>query len=130
MLLLASGGAAQEQKIPNLVGTWKGSGEAVHIGPTPYRVPEHDGPNFPGAIEVTYVVKEQVGARFAGDVLGKFKETFIGMLRPPNFTSGIILDNDGQYEFTLRDEKTIDACYWHQYPTSKAIVCWTMTKQD
>jgi hypothetical protein len=125
-----SAGVAQAQEIPDLVGTWKGETQAVHIGPNPYRVPEHNGPNFPdNFIEFTYVVKEQKGARFAGETEGKFTETFIGMLRPPDYRSGIFVDDDGQYDFTLRDDTTIDMCYWHQYPTSKVIACWTLTKQ-
>ncbi|HET7714429.1 MAG TPA: hypothetical protein VFK86_02270, partial [Bauldia sp.] len=118
-LVAAAAGAASTipaaaQEIPDLVGTWKGETQAVHIGPNPYRVPEHNGPNFPdNFIEFTYVVKEQVGMRFAGETVGKFTETFVGMLRPPDFRSGIFIDADGQYDFTLRDEKTIDMCYWH-----------------
>ena len=121
---------AAAQDVPNLVGTWKGETQAVHIGPNPYRVPEHNGPNFPdNFIEFTYVVKEQHGTRFAGVTEGKFIETFIGALKPPDFRSGIFIDDDGQYDFTLRDDTTIDMCYWHQYPTSKVVSCWTLTKQ-
>jgi hypothetical protein len=121
---------AAAQDIPNLVGTWKGETQAVHVGPNPYRVPEHNGPNFPdNFIEFTYVVKEQEGTRFAGATEGKFIETFIGALKPPEYRSGIFIDDDGQYDFTLRDDTTIDMCYWHQYPTSKVVACWTLTKQ-
>lgn len=121
---------ASAQEIPNLIGTWKGGTKAVHIGPNPYRIPDHDGPNFPeNVIEFTYVVKEQHDTRFAGETQGKFTEDFIGMLRPPDFRSGIFIDDDGQYDFSLRDENTIDMCYWHQYPTSKVLACWTLTRQ-
>jgi hypothetical protein len=127
-MLVMSPAAAQD--IPNLVGTWKGETQAVHIGPNPYRVPETNGPNFPdNFIEFTYVVKQQEGTRFAGETEGKFTETFIGMLKPPEYRSGIFVDDDGQYDFTLRDDTTIDMCYWHQYPTSKVVACWTLTKQ-
>ena len=43
----------------------------------------------------------------------KVTETIIGTLRPPEFRSGIMLDNDGEYDFTLRDAKTMDVCYRH-----------------
>jgi hypothetical protein len=100
------------------------------IGPNPYRVPEHNGANFAdNLIEFTYVVKEQQGTRFAGETEGKFTQTFIGMLKPPDYRSGIFVDIDGQYDFTLRDENTIDMCYWHQYPASKVVACWTLTRQ-
>jgi hypothetical protein len=124
------GGVAMADDIPNLVGTWKGGTQAVHIGPNPYRVPESNGPNFGNnVIEFTYVIKEQEGTRFAGETEGKFVETIIGALKPPEYRSGIFLDNDGQYDFTLRDENTIDMCYWHLYPASKVVSCWTITRQ-
>ncbi len=121
---------AAAQDIPNLVGTWKGETQAVHIGPNPYRVPDHNGANFPdNFIEFTYVVKQQDGTRFAGATEGKFTEDFIGMLKPPEYRSGMFIDIDGQYDFTLRDNNTIDMCYWHQYPASKVVACWTLTRQ-
>lgn len=130
-LMLATAATSQAQEVPDLIGTWKGETQAVHIGPNPYRIPENNGPNFPeNFIEFTYVVKEQVGTRFAGETVGKFNESFIGMLRPPDFRNGIFIDDDGQYDFSLRDEKTIDMCYWHQYPTSKVVACWALTKQQ
>jgi hypothetical protein len=93
-------------------------------------VPDTNGANFPdNFIEFTYVVKQQEGTRFAGETEGKFTENFIGMLKPPEYRSGIFIDDDGQYDFTLRDDTTIDMCYWHQYPTSKVVACWTLTKQ-
>lgn len=121
---------AGAQDAPDLVGTWRGETQAVHIGPNPYRIPDTNGANFPdNFIEFTYVVTQQEGTRFAGHTEGKFTEDFIGMLKPPEYRSGIFIDDDGQYDFTLRDDKTIDMCYWHQYPTSKVVACWTLTKQ-
>lgn len=118
------------QEIPDLVGTWKGGAKAVHIGPNPYRVPEGNGPNFGNdVVEFTYVVKEQQDSRFTGETVGRFTETFIGALQPPEFRSGIFLDDDGEYSFTLRDPTTIDLCYRHLYPTSKVVACFTIQKQ-
>jgi hypothetical protein len=98
--------------------------------PTPTACRTATAPNFGNnVIEFTYVIKEQDGARFAGETEGKFVETIIGSLKPPEYRSGIFLDNDGQYEFTLRDENTIDMCYWHLYPASKVVSCWTITRQ-
>ncbi|MGE3988047.1 hypothetical protein [Pseudorhodoplanes sp.] len=114
---------------PNLVGTWKGKAEAVIIGANPYRVTESPGPNFGGAMEFTYIIKQQQGVRFTGELSAKVTETIIGTLRPPEFRSGIMLDNDGEYDFTLRDATTMDVCYRHINLTSKAVACWTMQKQ-
>jgi hypothetical protein len=121
--------SAFAQTPPNLVGTWKGKAEAVIIGANPYRVTETPGPNFGGAMEFTYVIKQQQGTRFSGEMSAKVSETIIGTLRPPEFRSGIMLDNDGEYDFTLRDAKTMDVCYRHINMTSKAVACWTMEKQ-
>jgi hypothetical protein len=122
--------SAPAQTPPNLVGTWKGKAEAVFIGPTPYRVAEGTGPNFGGEIEYSYVVKEQKGTRFSGDQnAGKVTETIIGTLRPPEFRSGIILDHDGESDFTLRNATTMDVCYRHLNMTSKVAACFTLVKQ-
>lgn len=120
---------ASAQTPPNQVGTWKGKAEAVIVGPNPYRVTENPGPNFGGTMEFTYIIKQQQGVRFTGELSAKVTETVIGTLRPPEFRSGIMLDNDGEYDFTLRDAKTMDVCYRHINLTSKAVACFTLEKQ-
>jgi hypothetical protein len=121
--------SASAQTAPNLVGTWKGKSEAVYVGPTPYRGATGTGPNFGDAMEYTYVVKEQKGTRFSGEITGKITETIIGTMRPPEFRSGIIVDNDGFADFTLRDAKTMDVCYHHIHLMSKVAACFTLEKQ-
>jgi hypothetical protein len=120
-------GAAQG--IPDLVGTWKGTAYAVHIGSNPYRVAQGPGPNFPdNGIAFTYVIKEQHGNRFAGEMSGgQYKETIIGALKPDN-TGGIMLDDDGQYLISLIDADTMDICYSHQFPTSRVAACWQLKR--
>jgi hypothetical protein len=120
---------AASQDIPNLVGTWKGTAQAVHIGATPYRGGEGGSANFSSnAIEFTYVIKEQQGNRFAGESSGGgAKETIIGALQPDN-RGGIMLDNDGQYIFTMIDPNSMDVCYSHQYPMSKVVTCYRLVR--
>lgn len=120
---------ATAQQPPNLVGTWKGMGNVAHIGPTPYRAAKGSGANLPANdIEFTYVITNQQGNRFAGESsAGKFKETIIGAVQPDN-RGGIMLDDDGQYFFTLVDPNTMDVCYNHHYPTSKAVGCFRVTR--
>lgn len=121
---------ASAQTPPSLVGTWKGKAEAVFIGPTPYRVAEGTGPNFGGQIEYSYVVKQQQGNRFSGEQsAGKVTEVIIGSLRPPEYRSGVILDHDGESDFTLRNATTMDVCYRHTNMTSKVVACFTLEKQ-
>ncbi|MBN9023279.1 MAG: hypothetical protein J0H08_14545 [Rhizobiales bacterium] len=115
---------------PNLVGTWKGGTQAVHIGPNPYRLPDGNNPTFGDTVlDFTYVIDKQEGTRFSGHTEGKFVETIIGALKPPAFDSGVFLDDDGTYDFTMRDANTIDLCYSHLYPTSKVVACWTLERQ-
>jgi hypothetical protein len=122
-------GTAIAQEIPNMVGTWKGSTRAVIIGSNPYRVAESNGPNLPpNLIEFTYSITKQEDNRFVGTSgAGKFGETLIGAINPDG-KSGIMIDDDGQYQFTLRDADTIDMCYWHSNLTSKVVSCWQLKR--
>jgi hypothetical protein len=118
------------QGAPDLVGTWRGRAYGAHIGPNPYRVPEREGVNFPeNALEFTYTITRQEGNRFAGEVSGgtAHRETLIGALQPDN-RGGIMLDDDGQHTFTLRDPNTMDLCYHHSYPSSKIVACYAITR--
>lgn len=129
MLLAGSTAAAQEP--PNLVGTWKGTATAVSLGANPYRVQESDAAYFSSdPIEFTFDITDQQDARFSGTLgAGPGTETMIGSLRPPDFTAGVFLDDDGHYAFTMRDATTIDLCYDHIYPKTKVVACYTLTKQ-
>ncbi|MCK0207444.1 hypothetical protein MWN33_05285 [Starkeya koreensis] len=126
-----STGLSQAQEPPNLVGTWKGMAQAVGIGPTPYRLPDGPGPVFfDKEMEFTYTITEQHGARFIGNMSsGSGKETLIGALQAPAFTSGTMLDDDGRYSVSVRDAGTIDVCYDHLYPKNKVVSCFTLKKQ-
>lgn len=114
----------------NLVGTWKGTGYAVHIGATPYRPGDGAGVKFPdNGIEFTYVISQQKGNRFSGEMSGgAAKETIIGAIQPDN-RGGIMLDNDGHNTFVLIDPNAMDVCYNHQTPASKLVACLRVTKQ-
>jgi hypothetical protein len=120
---------AAAQQVPDMVGTWKGMLTAAHIGSNPYRVAQGNGVQFPpNEIEFTYIIKEQHGNRFAGESSGgNYKETIIGALRPDS-RGGIMLDDDGRYDFTPVDADTMDACYAHQFPTSRVVSCFRATR--
>ena len=123
-------GSAMAQDVPDLVGTWKGNAQAVYLGQNPYRLPDSDAPTFGSdEMEFIYVIDKQEGTRFAGHMEGKATETLIGALQPPDFGGGVFLDDDGVYPFTLRDENTIDFCYFHHNSTSKVVACFTVTRQ-
>src|SRR5262245_32423800 len=46
MLAIAASVPAHAQQAPNLVGTWKGTAQSVHVGTNPYRPSEGTGPVF------------------------------------------------------------------------------------
>lgn len=123
---------ARAADAPDLTGTWKGTVEqAVMVGDTPYRTadPARKVTFADEPIEFTFIVGEQRGARFGGEMSGRGKsETFIGTFHADGKT-GVMLDDDGRYDFTLRDANTIDLCYDHTKPGSKVIACWTITRQ-
>ena len=133
LLALATATApALAQQAPNLVGTWKGTspGAAV-VGGNPYHQGTSEGePHFTNAIEFTITITEQKGNRFVGKLSdGKRTEKLIGAISPNN-QSGMALDDDGQYVFTIRDRDTLDVCYSHMTQASKVVACfpWTRAK--
>ncbi len=128
-LLALTTGAAWADDPPTLVGTWKGNAYAVQIGANPYRPEEGTGPSFPSAgIEFSFAITEQKGNRFAGTSSGGPRgETLIGAISPDNRT-GVILDDDGEYAFTIRDAETLDVCYRHSIPKSRVVACYGLKR--
>lgn len=127
--LMASAIPGLAQDAPQMTGIWKGDAIVVHIGSNPYRVAKGKEPNFPeNRIEFTYEIVKQEGNRFSGTATGgAFSETIIGAISPDN-RSGIILDEDGQYDFTVVDSNTLNACYQHNFPTSRVVGCWQLKR--
>jgi len=123
--LLVTAAPSRAVDIPNLVGTWKGTAQAVHVGNNPYRPSDRAGPNMSTSeIEFTFTISEQKDNRFSGQSTGGGRtETLIGAISPSN-QGGTILDDDGQYVFTIRDPNTLDTCYSHQKPNDKVVACY------
>ena len=129
-LVLGAIGAVSEpsiaQSAPNLVGTWKGTAQAIHMGVNPYRAPASSTPVFSGTpMEFTITIVEQKDNRFTGKkTAGERSEVLFGAISPTN-QSGVMLDDDGQYLFTVRDQNTLDVCYNHLNLSSKVVACYT-----
>ena len=78
-------------------------------------------------IEFTVTITAPQGNRIAGQSTGSARaETLIGAISP-SYKSGMILDDDGQYLFTIRDIDTLDVCYSHSKPNDKAV-SWLRVK--
>lgn len=130
VLLVGGTHVAIAGDVPSLVGTWKARATAVHIGHSPYRFAEKHGPIFGETeIEFVYTISEQKGQHFAGELHAAGKsEVVIGSIQPDN-TGGVMLDNDGQYIFTLRGADMIDTCYTHLTLSSKLAACFTLVRE-
>lgn len=121
---------AQEASPPDLVGTWTGTFQAVLVGATPDRANEGPGPQFADT-EMTYTLEitEQQGARVVGTMGGERTEALIGGLMPPDFASGVLLDDEGRFTVSVRDAATMDICYDHRLPDGRIVACGTFIKQ-
>ncbi len=126
--LLALAIPVHAEEAPSLVGTWKGiAASAVMVGGTPYRKGKpNDKVTFADEpVEFIFEITEQKGPRFAGVLKGLNRtETLIGYIHADG-KSGQMLDDDGEYSFTLSDQSTMEVCYSHSKPDSKVIACWT-----
>jgi hypothetical protein len=82
-LLVAAPAAAQ---LPDLIGTWKGTGYAVRLGPSHYRTTKDvEAALLDKAVEFTYVIKQQHGHRLAGEMSSeRGKRPFIGAMQQGN----------------------------------------------
>ena len=108
---------AAAQDIPALVGTWKGTAHAVSVGFKSVSDAGDQGAELSAAdaLEFTFTIKEQQGNQFSGtSTAGTLTRDFSsGRFRPDN-KSGVVLDDDGEYLFTIRDNDTLDTCYRHR----------------
>jgi hypothetical protein len=55
-------------------------------------------------------------------------ETLIGAISPDN-KGGVVLDDDGEYLFTIRDNDTLDAWYRHHTSASRVVACYAWKRQ-
>jgi hypothetical protein len=129
-VLAGFGSGARADDVPNLVGTWKASAVAVKIGSNRYRPGESRDPTFASEpLELTFTITEQHDNRFVGKLrAGSYDETVIGAISP-NGRSGVMLDDDGRHDFTIRDADAIDLCYAHSLPNNRVVSCHTLTRQ-
>ena len=129
---VATAAAAQTTGTPpDVTGTWTGNAKAVSSGVNPYRPNAVDGPTFSDEeLTFTITIAEQHGERFSGTKsAGDRTETLIGSLRPPDYTDGIFLDEDGRFDFTVRDAATIDLCYEHLRADGRVVACDVLKRQ-
>lgn len=110
-------------------GVWKGTTQAVHVGDMPHRKNAKPGHNFGKLIELSANITEQEANMFKGHLdIGNQKEVLIGSVHPATH-SGVVLDNDGSFTFTLEGSDVMHACYSHLTDAAKATACFTLTRE-
>ena len=101
-------------KVPDVKGTWIGTGEAVVLGNAPHHapVPATDRPRL-SQVEFTMNVEGQSGRRFWGTVASAgAQEPLIGVISFDGKTV-YMRDSDGATEGVLVDRDTMDVVYGH-----------------
>lgn len=114
---------------PALIGKWTGMATVAHVGATPHRADDGDGVSFAmEPLPVIFEITEQQTNHFAG--LFKIRdvtETIIGSIQVDG-KGGIMLDDDGQWFFTLAGADEMDLCYFHAAPTNKVVGCFPVRR--
>jgi hypothetical protein len=99
--------------IPNLVGEWSGTAEAVVIGSGGYRPGKQTlkDPPFTDERVFNYAIKGQDGRRFWGEIKsGDRTEPLAGALSLDGKTA-YGADTDGHFHFTVHSADEMELCY-------------------
>jgi hypothetical protein len=73
-------------------------------------------------------VTNQKGNDFAGSVISKNRtEALLGSIREDK-KEGIMVDEDGKYEFKIVDANTMEICYWHVTSASLLTSCHVLKR--
>ena len=121
-----STGAAAQNAIPDLKGTWTGKGESVVFGSNQHHpgAQTGDAPRV-GEIEFNFVVTGQVGRGAWGysySDVGPTREPFAWSLSTTGRTA-IGADTVGYFQITLESADLMELCYAHnQLSPSRSIV--------
>jgi hypothetical protein len=98
----------------------QGTAYAVFLGSNPY-------PTV-GEPSCTFTTRNNENWFSGESTAGGRTEQLVGAISPDN-RSGVVLDDDGQYLFTIRDGDTLDTCYSHAKAESKVVSCYAWKRQ-
>lgn len=113
LLALLLSPARAEQAIPNLVGKWSGTAQAVVIGSGGYRPGSRTLEDAPYTDErvFNYSIEGQEGRRFWGRIeSGSRTEPFAAAISFDNKTAHGA-DTDGSFHFTILSADEMELCY-------------------
>jgi|tagenome__1003787_1003787.scaffolds.fasta_scaffold20887259_2 hypothetical protein len=132
--LLSGSAVAQTPGIPDVKGTWTGSGEAIVDGETPHH-PANDAKSRQAApyrlstISITMKIEGQDGRRFWGTFTSdRQTNRLIGSLSADGkwlYMAG----GRGLIDATLLDADTMEQCYRHASEKSAAVICEVIKRQ-
>ena len=134
LLVLIAGPAIAEDAIPNLVGEWSGTAEAVVIGSGGYRPGSKtlEDPPFTDQRVFNYSIKDQDGRRFWGVIeSGDRTEPLAGAISLDGKTA-YGADTDGSFHFAIRSADDIELCYTQAAngPTEQIVAtCFLITRK-
>lgn len=134
-LILAGGSAAMAADVPDLKGTWLPS-EGAHIIDGPSRHIESGTEPVAGddslhrdTSDFVFHFEGQEGRTFWGTLASaKVTEELIGAISVDG-KRFVIADQDGTFDGTIVDADTLDYCYTHVTPTSRAVACGLLVRQ-
>ena len=132
LVALGPGASAQDSsQIPNLIGRWVGTNEAIVMGNAPHHPlasSPQDKPRMT-SVEFTLVVEGQDGRRFWGvSASQQFREAFVGMVRFDGKTVSM-QDGDGAMDATLLDPDTLEVIYRHSASHSVVVALSRIKRQ-
>lgn len=117
---------AQRTEIPNLVGKWSGTSEAIVFGDLQHRdkTTDHTFTSMKFVIDIT----EQKGRVFYGTrTSAKMSESIVGYIAYNN-TDIHFVDHDGSFQATLTDEGALEVGYLEEGTTSRVAAICVYTK--
>lgn len=135
--LLAAGAPAMAQQVPDLKGTWLPApggahlieGTSLHHEDESAPVSGADSGLHRNASRFAFHVDGQEGRTFWGShSTGKVSERLIGVMSKDG-KRFVMVDDDGTFNGTVEDADTLDYCYAHVSPTSKAVACGELVRQ-
>jgi hypothetical protein len=134
-ILLAGGGAAMAQEVPDLKGTWTPS-EGAHIVDGPSRHIRSGTEPVAGGdtlrrhtSKFVFRFEGQEGRTFWGVLSSAaVSEKLIGAISVDG-KRFVIADEDGTFDGTVVDNDTLDYCYTHVTPTDRAVACGLLIRE-
>ena len=118
------------QTVPNMMGTWTGTGNASVMGSAMHHIipSKKDNEIYFNKVQLTLVIDRQEGLNFAGTLTSMMhKEVVLGAIAP-DLQGGVMVDGDGTHSFKIVDAATFHNCYV-QIQNPKVADCWIGKKQ-